>query len=108
MEKNSLSSFAVRKPEPEHYLQSWKWRRYRYARRTLQSWKESRRKSSPSITPVTDLAKASSESGCYEAISVVYEHLVDTLNRDPGKVIAWGRSLGTGPTTYLAENNWVA
>ena len=44
-----------------------------------------------------------SESGCYEAISVVYEHLVETLNRDPGKVIAWGRSLGTGSTTYLAE-----
>ena len=43
-----------------------------------------------------------SETGCHEGISAVYEHLVETLNRDSTRVIAWGRSLGTGPTTHLA------
>lgn len=70
----------------------------------LQSWKEPEWEIIAFDYPGYGLSEGKpSESGCYEAISVVYEHLVDTLNRDPGKVIAWGRSLGTGPTTYLAE-----
>ena len=72
----------------------------------LQSWKEPEWEIIAFDYPGYGLSEGKpSESGCYEAISVVYEHLVETLNRDSNRVIAWGRSLGTGPTTYLAEKN---
>ncbi len=44
-----------------------------------------------------------SEQGCYEAIDSIFHHLTETLGRPPEKIIAWGRSLGTGPSCYLAS-----
>ena len=44
-----------------------------------------------------------SEQGCYDAIDTVFEHLTKKLNIPPHKIVLWGRSLGTGPSCYLAE-----
>lgn len=43
------------------------------------------------------------ESGCFEAIDFVFQHITNNLGRPPEKIIAWGRSLGTGPSCYLAS-----
>jgi fermentation-respiration switch protein FrsA (DUF1100 family) len=50
------------------------------------------------------LAKGTpSEQKCYDAIDAVYDYVLRTFEVDPSKVILWGRSLGSGPSTYLAE-----
>ena len=48
-----------------------------------------------------------SEQGCYDAIDAVYEELYLRNGRDPSRIIAWGRSLGTGPSLYLAAKHKV-
>ena len=48
------------------------------------------------------------EKGCYEAIDEVYSFVVDELKRSPGSILVWGRSLGTGPSCYLASKEKVA
>ena len=48
-----------------------------------------------------------SESGCYEAIDATYRHLIDELKIDPSRIILWGRSLGSGPSCYLASRSEV-
>ena len=48
-----------------------------------------------------------SEEGCYEAVEAVYDYVVNQLDRDPEKIIMWGRSLGTGPSLYLASRRKV-
>ncbi len=49
-----------------------------------------------------------SEEGCNQAIESVYRYLVDESKIDPHKIVLWGRSLGTGPSCYLASQNKVA
>ena len=49
-----------------------------------------------------------SEEGCYEAIDTIYQYLTGELGRSPEKIIIWGRSLGTGPSCYLAAKKEVA
>ena len=44
-----------------------------------------------------------SEHGCYDAIDAAYEHLSQKLELPSDKIVVWGRSLGTGPSCYLAE-----
>ena len=44
-----------------------------------------------------------SEEGCFAAIERAYEFLVKEKGVSPDKVILYGRSLGGGPTTYLAS-----
>jgi abhydrolase domain-containing protein 17 len=44
-----------------------------------------------------------SESGCYEAIDATYQYLINELNIEPARIIVWGRSLGSGPSCYLAS-----
>ena len=46
-----------------------------------------------------------SEKGCYAAIDTVYKHLTNELEISSDKIIVWGRSLGTGPSCYLAEKH---
>ena len=46
-----------------------------------------------------------SESGCYEAIDATYQYLVKELKIDPTRIVVWGRSLGTGPSCYLASRS---
>lgn len=48
-----------------------------------------------------------SEFGCYQAIDAVFEHLTEQKGINPHKIILWGRSLGTGPSCYLAEKKKV-
>ena len=42
------------------------------------------------------------------AIDEVYSFVVDELKRSPGSILVWGRSLGTGPSCYLASKEKVA
>jgi alpha-beta hydrolase superfamily lysophospholipase len=44
-----------------------------------------------------------SEEGCYAAIDTAFKHLTSKLEISASKIIVWGRSLGTGPSCYLAE-----
>ena len=48
-----------------------------------------------------------SESGCYEAIDATYQYLVQDLEIDPARIVVWGRSLGSGPSCYLASRSSV-
>ena len=43
-----------------------------------------------------------SEKASYEDIHTVYKYVKNTLMVPANKIILWGRSLGTGPTTHLA------
>ena len=43
-----------------------------------------------------------SEQRCFDAIGAIYDHVTNKLHREPEKIILWGRSLGTGPSLYLA------
>ena len=46
----------------------------------------------------------SSEQYVYNDIEAVYHHLTDELKIPPNRIIAYGRSVGSGPSCYLAEN----
>lgn len=46
---------------------------------------------------------AKTEEGCYAAIEAVYHYLVDVLEVPAERIISYGRSMGSGPATYLAE-----
>jgi abhydrolase domain-containing protein 17 len=43
-----------------------------------------------------------SEAGSYQAIQAAYDYLVKTQNIPPGRIVVQGRSVGGGPSTYLA------
>lgn len=42
------------------------------------------------------------ERGCFAAIDAAYAYLVDGLSVPPSNIVLYGRSLGTGPSLYLA------
>ncbi|NBB80484.1 MAG: alpha/beta fold hydrolase [Verrucomicrobia bacterium] len=44
-----------------------------------------------------------SEPGCYAAIEAAYAYAVDTLDYNPSNITLYGRSLGSGPSTWLAQ-----
>lgn len=48
------------------------------------------------------------ERNTYRDIDAVYRYAVDTLGIPPERIIAYGRSIGSGPTTWLAANRKVA
>ena len=50
----------------------------------------------------------SSEFGTYAAIDVTFRYATETLGYSPKKIILYGRSLGSGPSTWLAEHELVA
>lgn len=43
------------------------------------------------------------EQLCYEDIDAAYDHLTTTLQQKPHNIVVYGRSLGSGPSLYLAE-----
>lgn len=49
-----------------------------------------------------------SEDNCYQDIFRVYRYLVNDLKRDPQRIIVFGHSLGSGPSTELATTRPVA
>lgn len=44
-----------------------------------------------------------SEQACYDDIETAYAFLTETLHQAPQNIILYGRSLGSGPSCYLAE-----
>lgn len=48
------------------------------------------------------------EQSLYEDIETVYLYLTENLNISPDNIILYGRSIGSGPTSYLAEKYPVA
>ena len=46
-----------------------------------------------------------SENSCYEAVQALFSYLVEGMNVSPSRIVLWGRSLGTGPSCYLASKN---
>ena len=49
-----------------------------------------------------------SEEGCYQAIDALYAHILEQTGKKASDVVIWGRSLGTGPSCYLASKIKVA
>lgn len=44
-----------------------------------------------------------SEASCYEDIEAAYNFLITSLHIPPSNIIIYGRSVGSGPSCYLAE-----
>jgi Esterase/lipase len=44
-----------------------------------------------------------SEDACYADIEAAYDYLVNDRNLDPRQILLYGRSVGSGPATYLAS-----
>lgn len=44
-----------------------------------------------------------SEKNTYQDILAAYHYLTNTLNTSPDNIVVYGRSLGTGPSVYLAS-----
>jgi fermentation-respiration switch protein FrsA (DUF1100 family) len=44
-----------------------------------------------------------SEAGCYAAIEAAYTYAVEELHYAPSDIALYGRSLGSGPSTWLAQ-----
>jgi len=49
-----------------------------------------------------------SEQYCYNDIETVYNYMVNVLRITPERIVLFGRSLGTGPSVYLASKKKVA
>ena len=45
------------------------------------------------------------EDGCFESIDSVLSYMITDLGIKKDKIILWGRSLGSGPSCYLASQN---
>ncbi len=43
-----------------------------------------------------------SEEACYADIDAAYEHLINVRKLKPKNIVIYGRSVGSGPSTYLA------
>ncbi len=43
------------------------------------------------------------ERSCYEDIDAAWDYLTNILGKNPSSIIIYGRSLGSGPSCYLAE-----
>ncbi|MBS0287932.1 MAG: alpha/beta hydrolase [Proteobacteria bacterium] len=46
-----------------------------------------------------------SEKNTYQDIQAAYDYLIQTLHVSPDNIIVYGRSLGSGPSIYLAAKN---
>jgi hypothetical protein len=44
-----------------------------------------------------------SEENCYADIDAAYEHLITFRETDPRQIVLYGRSVGSGPATFLAS-----
>jgi hypothetical protein len=55
----------------------------------------------------TSTGKAS-EDGCYAAIEATYQHAIEVLGYKPENITLYGRSLGSGPSAWLAAQKPVS
>ena len=44
------------------------------------------------------------EVTAYDDIESIYNHMIQNLKLDPKSIVVMGRSLGTGPSSYLAAH----
>ena len=44
-----------------------------------------------------------SEDSCYDDVDAAYSFLIECLHQQPQNIVVYGRSLGSGPSCYLAE-----
>jgi fermentation-respiration switch protein FrsA (DUF1100 family) len=44
-----------------------------------------------------------SEESCYASIDTVFSYLLEEMGLSPHQIVLYGRSLGSGPSCYLAE-----
>ena len=66
-------------------------------------------RSSRTTTAGTGRARAApSERGAYEDVDAAYAYLTRTLGVPPGRIIAYGRSVGSGPAVDLATRRPLA
>lgn len=49
-----------------------------------------------------------SDKNCYDDVETVYLYLTENMNIEPDRIILFGRSIGSGPTCYIAEKYPVA
>lgn len=49
-----------------------------------------------------------SEAGCFRAAQLAYAHLTTELGIEPSNLLVYGRSLGSGPATWLATQSPIA
>ncbi|MBN2643763.1 MAG: alpha/beta hydrolase [Victivallales bacterium] len=49
-----------------------------------------------------------SEAACYRDIDAIYQYMIGTLSIAPETIIIYGRSVGGGPSCYLAEKSVAA
>ena len=45
------------------------------------------------------------DQSLYDDIETVYIYLTENLNIDPNTIILYGRSIGSGPSCFLAEKH---
>lgn len=66
-------------------------------------WFTSRPKLNHEINLSFNYPGSCSESHCYDDIDAAYNYLIDKKNIRPENIVLYGRSLGTGPSCYLAQ-----
>jgi hypothetical protein len=49
------------------------------------------------------MSGTASEESCYASIDAVFNYLVEKRGLSPHQIVLYGRSLGSGPSCYLAE-----
>jgi abhydrolase domain-containing protein 17 len=52
--------------------------------------------------------KTPSDENCYDDIETVYLYLTENLSIEPSTIILFGRSIGSGPTCFIAEKYPIA
>jgi len=52
--------------------------------------------------------KVPTDQNLYDDIETVYLYLTETLSIDPSTIVLFGRSIGSGPSCFLAEKHQVA
>jgi len=61
-----------------------------------------------SLSRFEENAKQPSEAGCYQSIEAAWRYLVEDLEIPPERIIAMGRSIGSGPAIHIASTTTVS
>ena len=107
----NMIALPNRKPENPKFLSwhgSWKCRGPWSTESLFEKWKDQDWEFIAYDYPGYGLSTGTpSEESCYESIDTVYQYLLNELGRSPERILIWGRSLGTGPSCYLASQQKV-
>jgi len=61
-----------------------------------------------SLSRFEENAKKPTEAGCYQSVEAAWKYCVQDLEIPPEKIIAMGRSIGSGPAIHLGSQQSVA